>query len=313
MLDREPRPDGRAHRRLGHRCAGYDADRSGIPAAARLGDCDPARGRGGHRRLQHSVRGQPPRRPADRHRDEPASIAVKCVGVQGNRVSDRQDRRETGHRIHARRDRQRHHQGNAGLLRTHPGLRRGQGAAVRLREVSGRRCHADHHHEIGGRGDVVGPQLRRGARQGDAFAGNQPGRVLDRRRSRRRPRRRPDQAANPDRRPALRPGTGAAAGGLGRSGGRGQRRGPVVCRADRRAGRFACRIGRRAGARRGSAAPRQTQWAIRSADRLAAARTGRGRWCALTARAAGHPPGVQDGGHLCRRVRGQDSVPLQQL
>ena len=31
LLDREPRPDGRAHRRLDHRGAGADADRQGIP------------------------------------------------------------------------------------------------------------------------------------------------------------------------------------------------------------------------------------------------------------------------------------------
>ena len=39
---------------------------------------------------------------------------------------------------------------------------------------------ADHHDEVGGRGDVVGPQLHRGTRQGDALAGDQRGRVLDR-------------------------------------------------------------------------------------------------------------------------------------
>ena len=35
LLDREPRPDGRAHRRLDHRRAGDDADRPRVPAAAR--------------------------------------------------------------------------------------------------------------------------------------------------------------------------------------------------------------------------------------------------------------------------------------
>ncbi|EUA20429.1 putative carbamoyl-phosphate synthase large chain, partial [Mycobacterium xenopi 4042] len=42
-----------------------------------------------------------------------------------------------------------------GLLRAHPGLRRGQGAAVRVREVRAR-PRTDHHHEIGRRSDVVG-------------------------------------------------------------------------------------------------------------------------------------------------------------
>ena len=59
VLDRERRPDGRAHRRLGDRRAGDDADRPGIPADAGSGHRDPARGRRRHRRLQHPVRGRP--------------------------------------------------------------------------------------------------------------------------------------------------------------------------------------------------------------------------------------------------------------
>ena len=43
----------------------------------------------------------------------------------------------------------------------------------------------DHDDEVGGRGDVHGPQLRRGPRQGDAFAGGHQGRILDRSRRRR--------------------------------------------------------------------------------------------------------------------------------
>ena len=38
LLDREPRPDGRAHRRLDHRRAGDDADRPRVPAHARPRD-----------------------------------------------------------------------------------------------------------------------------------------------------------------------------------------------------------------------------------------------------------------------------------
>ena len=37
LLDREPRSDGRAHRRLDHRRAGDDADRSRVPGDARRG------------------------------------------------------------------------------------------------------------------------------------------------------------------------------------------------------------------------------------------------------------------------------------
>ena len=56
LLDREPRPDGRAHRRLDHRGAGDDAHRSRIPADARRVDQDHPRGRRRGRRLQHPVR-----------------------------------------------------------------------------------------------------------------------------------------------------------------------------------------------------------------------------------------------------------------
>ena len=59
LLDREPRPDGRAHRRLDHRRAGDDADRPRVPAHARPRDRRHPRGRRRHRRLQHPVRGQP--------------------------------------------------------------------------------------------------------------------------------------------------------------------------------------------------------------------------------------------------------------
>ena len=73
------------------------------------------------------------------------------------------------------------------------------------------------------------------------------------------------------------------------------------------------RAGRRSGARRRPAAAWQTQWAVGPPDRCAATGTGRGGGCAGVARAAGHPPGVQDGGHLRGGVRGQDALPLQQL
>ena len=180
LLDRELRPDGRAHRRFRHRRTGDDADRPRIPDDARPRHRDPARGRRRHRRLQHPVRDRPRRRQARRHRDEPARVAVLGAGVQGHRLPDRQDRSQARDRLHARRDHQRHHQGNPRLLRADARLRRRQGAAVRIREVSRRRPHADHHDEVRRRGDVVGPQLHRGARKGDAVAGDEPHRILDR-------------------------------------------------------------------------------------------------------------------------------------
>ena len=61
LLDREHRPDGRAHRRLGHRGAAADAHRQAVPGAARPGDRGDPRGRRRDRRLEHPVRGQPAR------------------------------------------------------------------------------------------------------------------------------------------------------------------------------------------------------------------------------------------------------------
>ena len=66
-----------------------------------------------------------------------------------------------------------------GQLRTHPGLRRRQGAAVRLREVPVGRLDPDHPHEERRRGHGHRPQLHRGPRQGPA----QPWRIPKRRSS----------------------------------------------------------------------------------------------------------------------------------
>ncbi len=101
----------------------------------------------------------------------PPGVPVIGAGLQGDRLPDRQDRRAAGHRLHPGRDTQRHHRRDPGLLRACPGLRGGQGAQVRLREIPRRRPSADHAHEVGRRGDGDRPQLRRGAGQGAALAG----------------------------------------------------------------------------------------------------------------------------------------------
>ena len=64
-------------------------------------------------------------------------------------------------------------QGDPGQLRADARLRRGEGAAVRVREVPGRRPHADHPHEVRRRGDGDRPQLHRGAAEGAALPGEQ--------------------------------------------------------------------------------------------------------------------------------------------
>ena len=109
------------------------------------------------------------------------------AGVEGHRLPDRQDRREARHRLHPRRDHQRHHRRHPGGVRADAGLRRRQDPAVRLREVPRRRPAADHDDEERRRGHVDGPQLHRGAGQGDAVHRDQGRRLLDRARGRPRP------------------------------------------------------------------------------------------------------------------------------
>ena len=61
-------------------------------------------------------------------------------------------------------------QGHAGELRADARLRRREGAAVRVREVPGRRHDAHDDHEVGRRGDGDRPQLRDRAAEGAALA-----------------------------------------------------------------------------------------------------------------------------------------------
>ena len=51
------------------------------------------------RRLEHPVCDQPGRRPHGRHRDEPARVALVGAGVEGDRLPDREDRRQAGARL----------------------------------------------------------------------------------------------------------------------------------------------------------------------------------------------------------------------
>ena len=65
-------------------------------------------------------------------RDEPARVALVGAGLQGDRLSDRQDRGQARRRIHARRDSQRYHREDAGLVRADARLRGGQDPALGL-------------------------------------------------------------------------------------------------------------------------------------------------------------------------------------
>ena len=113
----------------------------------------------------------------DRHRDEPARVAQLGAGVEGDRLPDREDRRQARGRLHARRAPQRHHARDAGVVRADDRLRGRQVAALRVREVPGRRRDARPADEVGRRGDGDRPHVqgersaRRSARSRPAAAG----------------------------------------------------------------------------------------------------------------------------------------------
>ena len=87
LLDREPRPDGRAHRRLGDRRAADDALRRRLPGAPRRRDRRHPRRRRRLRGLEHPVRPQPRVRRAARDRDEPARLPLVRARVEGDRAT----------------------------------------------------------------------------------------------------------------------------------------------------------------------------------------------------------------------------------
>ncbi len=176
LLDREPRPDGRAHRRLGHGRAADDALRRGVPGAARRGGGGRARGRRRHRRLEHPVRARPRHRRHPRDRDEPARVALVRARVEGDGLPDREGRGEARRRLHARRDPERPDGHDAGELRADARLRRRQVPALRVREVPRRRPHARHADEVRRRDDGHRPHVRRGVPEGDALARARSGR-----------------------------------------------------------------------------------------------------------------------------------------
>ena len=149
VLDRELRPDGRAHRRLDHRGARADAVRRRVPAhARRCVRVHPASGRR-DRREQHPVRGRAHDRRSGRDRDEPARESVVRTGVEGDRLPHRQDRGSPRGRVQARRDPERHHPQDAGKLRAHDRLRRDEGAPLGIREASRHEWSPRHSDAVG--------------------------------------------------------------------------------------------------------------------------------------------------------------------
>ncbi len=113
----------------------------------------------------------PQDRPDGRHRDEPARQPLQRAGLEGHRLSHRQDRRQAGRRLPAARAAQRHHARDDGLLRADDRLRGDQGAAVRLREIPRGRRHADHADEERRRDDGHRPDVQGVVPEGAARAG----------------------------------------------------------------------------------------------------------------------------------------------
>ena len=174
LLDREHRSDGRPHRRQHHGGADPHAQRQGISADARCRAAHHPQGRRRDRRVEHPVRRQPGERPDGRHRDEPARVALVGARVEGDRLSDREDRRQARARLSPRRDPERHHARHAGLVRADHRLRRRQDSALELREVPAGRPDAHDADEVGRRGDGDRPHLQGSVHEGRALARARP-------------------------------------------------------------------------------------------------------------------------------------------
>ena len=109
-------------------------------------------------------------RPPGRDRDEPACVAQLGAGLEGDRLPDRQDRRQARRRLHARRDPERHHADDAGQLRADDRLRRHQDPALGVREAAGHERDPRHPDAVGGRGDVDRAHLSGEPAEGSALA-----------------------------------------------------------------------------------------------------------------------------------------------
>ena len=92
--------------------------------------------------------------------------------VEGDRLPHREDRGQARRRLHARRDQERHHARDARQLRADHRLRRHEGAALHLREISADRPDADHADEKRRRSHGHRPHLQGIAAEGAPLAGS---------------------------------------------------------------------------------------------------------------------------------------------
>ena len=163
LLDGERRPARRAHRRLDRRGAGPDPDRRRPPAAAQRGPGDHPRARC-RGRLQRPVRALARLDRVRGHRGQPARQPQLCARLEGDRLPDRPGRGPDRGRAAARGDPERRDRHDRGRVRARPRLRRGQAAALPVRQVPGRRPDPRQPDEGDRRGDGHRPDVRVGAR-----------------------------------------------------------------------------------------------------------------------------------------------------
>ena len=175
LLHREPRPDGRAHRRLDHRRPGDDADRPRVPAAARHRASAIIREVGvdtGGCNIQFAV--NPRRRPGHRHRDEPAGLAL-LARWRPRPPASRSPRSPPRSPIGYTLDEIPNDITEKTPASFEPTL---DYVVVKVPRFAFEKFpaadpHADHAHEVGRRGDGDRPQLHRGAAEGAALAGEE--------------------------------------------------------------------------------------------------------------------------------------------
>ena len=165
VLDGERGSARRPYGRFDRRGAGPDADRRRPPATAERGPRDHpgARGRGW---LQRPVRPVARLDRVRRDRGQPARVAELGARVEGDGLPDRPGRGADRGRAAAGRDPERGHRDDRRRLRTRSRLRRGQAAAVPVRQVPRRRPLAGQPDEGDRRGDGHRPDVRVGSQQG---------------------------------------------------------------------------------------------------------------------------------------------------
>ncbi len=173
VLDGERGPARRPHRRLDRGGARPDADRHRPPAAPERRARDHPRPRRGGR-LQRPVRAVAGLHRVRGDRGQPARLALVGAGVQGHRLPDRARRGPDRRRPDPGRDPERGHRDDRRRVRARAGLRRGQAAALPVRQVPGRGPEPGLPDEGDRRGHGDRPHLRGRAQQGAPRAWSRP-------------------------------------------------------------------------------------------------------------------------------------------